>query len=144
MRIFLRIFGFVLAFLFGLWAASYFENLSLALLISLMGGMILAFLEIQLEKLLTVPKEEKKECKMNLASAGNSETACLQTLLNKGYKISADEDEECFKATKDGNLFSAENGIELLGLVALWEHYGDDWQEALEKLEKSDPWQQIG
>lgn len=76
-----------------------------------------------------------------IATAGNSSTACLQALQDKGYVVSYAE--PGFVAKKDNESFAAENFIELLGLVALWEMWGKDWQEkgcgrdAWEKLEES-------
>ena len=82
---------------------------------------------------------------MNLVSAGNSETACLQAVREKGYKVSSviEESENPtvhFTAKKDNNSFCADTGIELLGLIALWEHYGDNWQQGLDKK----TWEQLG
>lgn len=68
-----------------------------------------------------------------IASAGNSDMACLQCLIDKGYKLKCvrckGEERGTYVAEKGEHTFAAENGIELLGLVALWERWGRGWQE---------------
>lgn len=55
----------------------------------------------------------------------------------KGYRlwIEPDKDPECefenWNAEKDGRYFSATNPEELLGLVAMQDVRGDDWQAKL-------------
>lgn len=85
-----------------------------------------------------------------IGSAGNAITACLQALLDKGYRLRAvgPDEEGCYSyvASRDGESFAAENGMELLGLVALWEMWGEDWQnKGLGRGRKGgeDPWEQI-
>jgi hypothetical protein len=70
-----------------------------------------------------------------IASAGNADTACLQFVLEKGYKIKAfiEDMNTTFYAEKDGESFAAENGMELLGLITLWENYKYSWQSLLGK-----------
>lgn len=75
---------------------------------------------------------------MNIASAGNAHTACLQAVMEKGFAISvlSEKDDETlitYFAKRGDDYVSAENGIELFGLVCLLETYGAKWQELLEK-----------
>jgi hypothetical protein len=67
--------------------------------------------------------------------AGNNWNPCLLALREKDYAIqfwfikSGDNDyQKNIDAVKDGRLFSATTEVELLGLVAMWEVRGDDWQ----------------
>ena len=75
-----------------------------------------------------------------IASAGNSDTACLQVVLEKGFKIESEvvgesgEEIVWFEAKKDDIILAANSGIELLGLVSLWEFAGKDWKDLLDKL----------
>jgi hypothetical protein len=67
--------------------------------------------------------------------AGNTENPCLLALRAKGYKLrlwfTKDRPggyNQNFDAEKGGRCFSATTAAELLGLVAMWETQGDDWQ----------------
>jgi hypothetical protein len=73
---------------------------------------------------------------MNIATAGNSDTACLQAVLEKGFKITS-IDAKDFRvhlvAKRDDIVVAAESGMALLGLVCLVETYGKNWKDLLEK-----------
>ena len=73
---------------------------------------------------------------MKLTLAGNSDTACLQAILDKGYEISVKDRGDWFLyiANKDDLEFSATNGPEVLGLISLYEMYGKEWKDCLDKL----------
>ena len=65
----------------------------------------------------------------------NMENACLLALRAKGYHLSLsftlDRHGDYwpdYKAEKNGRVFSATSAEELLGIVAMWEVRGDDWQ----------------
>ncbi len=79
---------------------------------------------------------------ISIGSAGNSTTACLQEIINRGYKVSTEssDDRSFYYAKKDGYAFSASNGMELLGLVVIGEQYGDNWREV---LGGKDTWENI-
>jgi hypothetical protein len=58
----------------------------------------------------------------------------LLILREKGYRLqltsSGDANGEricTYMAEKDGNRFAGNSGPELLGLVTLWEHFGEGW-----------------
>ena len=71
--------------------------------------------------------------------AGNTGPRALFALWQKGYAIrhrsferaKSDYQNE-YEAKKDGRLFSATSAEELLGLVAIWETRGENWQDATE------------
>jgi hypothetical protein len=71
--------------------------------------------------------------KLRLADAGNTRDPALAVIIAKGYQVYflPDSDEELFGnfwAIKEGRDFIASDPRSLLGLIALWEHTGDDWQ----------------
>lgn len=78
------------------------------------------------------------ERKLSIRIAGNTQNPVLMALRAKGYRlwIEPDEDPDCefedWNAEKDGRYFSATNPLELLGLVAMQEVRGDDWQAELD------------
>ena len=55
----------------------------------------------------------------------------LLILREKGYAISIIPDKDggpsTFIATASGRRFVADGGAELLGLVTIWEHFGEGW-----------------
>jgi hypothetical protein len=65
----------------------------------------------------------------SLVSSGNTNNPCLIVLRQKGYELWLEkgEDQTLWCARKDEHRFLAYSGPELLGLVTLWEHFGDDW-----------------
>jgi hypothetical protein len=69
---------------------------------------------------------------MNLFSASNTDYLALITLIAKGYDISdkfvEDDVTPRITAMKDGRQFCGANSLEVLGLVALWELRGDNWE----------------
>jgi len=59
---------------------------------------------------------------------------CLIVLRDKGYALrvtggrQTDGEPHCvYVAEAEGRRFAATSGPELLGLVTLWEHFGEDW-----------------
>jgi hypothetical protein len=72
---------------------------------------------------------------LTIGSAGNTRNPCLLALRAKGYtlrfwftKTGENDYQSHVDAEKDGRHFSAPDAAELLGLVAMWEVRGDDWQ----------------
>ena len=65
----------------------------------------------------------------SLVASGNTANPCLLVLREKGYTLHLEGSEggSLWCAEKDGHHFTAYSGPELLGLVALWEHFQDDW-----------------
>jgi hypothetical protein len=71
----------------------------------------------------------------SISSAGNTENPCLLVLRDKGYRFEifckdpppADSPACIYVAHQGDRRFSGNSAAELLGLVALWEHFGDDW-----------------
>ncbi|VEP17227.1 conserved hypothetical protein [Hyella patelloides LEGE 07179] len=73
--------------------------------------------------------------KLNITTAGNTWNPTLLAIQAKNYKITlylvVDEDgneKSEYEAEKDGRRFSATSPAELLGLIAMWEVRGDNWQ----------------
>jgi hypothetical protein len=68
---------------------------------------------------------------VTLVASGNTYNPSLLALREKGYDVwlesSGDDDRSLWCARKDDHSFLAYSGPELLGLVALHEHFGDDW-----------------
>lgn len=69
-----------------------------------------------------------------LADAGNTIDPALSVILAKGYQVYLlpDPHEDSlgdFWAIKEGRDFIASDPLRLLGLIALWEHTGDEWQK---------------
>jgi hypothetical protein len=72
--------------------------------------------------------------KVRIASAGNTADHALEALRARGYTVvlhpaASDDGLNKYLATKDGRDFIASDPVEVLGLVALWEHFGDDWRD---------------
>ncbi len=69
----------------------------------------------------------------SIADSMNTHNACLLAIESKGYDvvfIPAEEDEEFgdWHAKKSTQHFYADDPIKLLGLIAMIEHRGEDWQ----------------
>ncbi len=78
------------------------------------------------------PSLNSESRKASIRVAGNTIVPCLQVIAAKGYMISyyhGDEDHDSvfWDAELDGRAFSADSAESLLGLIAMWEHRGDDW-----------------
>lgn len=72
--------------------------------------------------------------KVRIASAGNTGNHALEVLEAKGYSVVLYPDADAggsyhYWATKDKRDFIARDPLEVLGLVTLWEHFGDDWRD---------------
>jgi len=73
----------------------------------------------------------------NLGSAGNTENPSLVVLHSKGYELKIENvaDNFChYFASRDGRRFVGQSATEVLGLVALWEFFGDDWRKKAQAL----------
>ena len=66
-----------------------------------------------------------------LVASGNTYNPSLLVLRQKGYHLWLEKGENgtLWCASKDDHSFLAYNGPELLGLVALWEQFGTDWNK---------------
>jgi hypothetical protein len=69
-----------------------------------------------------------------LSSAPSTDNPCLLILREKGYdlqitsSVEANGERLCtYTAERNGSRFAANSGPELLGLVTLWEHFGENW-----------------
>lgn len=76
---------------------------------------------------------QQKARVLRLADAGNTYHRALAVVRSKSYHIyyypSGDEEGGGdFWAIKDKRDFIAAGPLELLGLITMWEHFGDDWQ----------------
>jgi hypothetical protein len=72
--------------------------------------------------------------KVRIASAGNTANHALDALRAKGYTVVLVPDASegglnRYWATKEGRDFIAADPVEVLGLIALWEHFGDCWRD---------------
>ncbi len=70
--------------------------------------------------------------RFSLVAAGNTTNPCLHVLRSKGYELRIEQDEDghtSYLARKDRREFLAFSAAELLGLVALCELMGDDWNK---------------
>jgi hypothetical protein len=67
----------------------------------------------------------------SLVASGNTYNPSLIILREKGYDLWLErgEDGSLWCAKKGGQSFLAYSGPELLGLVVLWEHLGEDWNQ---------------
>ena len=68
--------------------------------------------------------------RFSLVAAGNTTNPSLMVLRSKGYELRIEQEQDgqtSYVATKKGREFLAYSAPELLGLVALWENLGDDW-----------------
>lgn len=67
----------------------------------------------------------------SLIAAGNTYNPCLIILKSKGYSIWAEESDEnvLWSASRNGNRLSGYSPPELLGIVVLWETYGENWNQ---------------
>lgn len=66
-----------------------------------------------------------------LVASGNTYNPCLLVLREKGYDLWLEdgENQTLWCAKKGEQSFLAYNGPELLGLVVLWEHRGEKWNQ---------------
>ena len=69
---------------------------------------------------------------MRLAAAGNLLTPAYLTLLAKGFAVRSEG--ELMIAEKGADLFLAYDPIELLGVIAVAEVRGEDWQASDEEI----------
>jgi len=67
----------------------------------------------------------------SIVASGNTNNPCLVVLRQKGYDLWLEPGQQgsLWCASKDDHNFSAYSGPELLGLVALWENLGDEWNQ---------------
>jgi len=71
---------------------------------------------------------------VRIASAGNTVNHALEVLYARGYSVvvhpaASDDGLNRYWAIKDGRDFIASDPVEVLGLVALWEQFGDAWRD---------------
>jgi hypothetical protein len=66
-----------------------------------------------------------------LVASGNTYNPCLIVLRHKGYELWLEKGDSgsLWCAKKGDQSFLAYSGPELLGLVALWEHLGQNWNQ---------------
>jgi hypothetical protein len=67
----------------------------------------------------------------SLSTTYATHNPALILLKEKGYELSIISEEashSCvYVAVAAGRRFAADSGAELLGLVTIWEHFGEDW-----------------
>ncbi len=66
-----------------------------------------------------------------LVASGSTYNPSLIVLRNKGYELwlECGDKGSFFCAKKGDQSFLAYSGPELLGLVTLWEHFGENWNQ---------------
>jgi hypothetical protein len=66
-----------------------------------------------------------------LVASGNTYNPSLLVLRQKGYRLWLEKGEtrSLWCASKDDQSFLAYSGPELLGLVVLWEQFGNEWNK---------------
>ncbi len=72
-----------------------------------------------------------------ICAAGNTVVPSYLALKSKGYDVqpmSPGQDDETWWAEMDGMRFQADNVIELLGLVTMYEIRGVNWQAADDEI----------
>jgi len=69
--------------------------------------------------------------KSSLVASGNTYNPSLLVLRDKGYDVWLEkgDDGSLWCARKGDQSFLAYSGPELLGLVVLWEHLGENWNQ---------------
>lgn len=72
--------------------------------------------------------------KFRIVNAGNTGNHALEVLKTKGYAVVVYPDTSeaglnDYWAVKDGRSFVGGDPMEVLGLVALWERFGDEWRD---------------
>jgi hypothetical protein len=67
----------------------------------------------------------------SLVASGNTYNPSLIVLRDKGYELWLEKGDEgsLWCARKGEQSFMAYSGPELLGLVVLWEHLGENWNQ---------------
>lgn len=84
-----------------------------------------------------------KKYTLKLTVAGNTASPAVAVMRARGYAISCsytrcsgESDYRIFwEAEKDGRIFGSSEPEEVLGLIAMWEARGDDWQATDEEIE---------
>ena len=73
----------------------------------------------------------KTQTESSLVSSGNTYNPSLIVLRQKGYDLWLEKGETStlWCARKGEQSFTAYTGPELLGLVVLWEHLGENWNQ---------------
>jgi hypothetical protein len=78
----------------------------------------------------------------SLALTAATHNPCLIILREKGYRLRIScgrrrsGSSDCvYMAEAEGRRFAAMSGPELLGLVTLWEHFGEDWKRQTPDIE---------
>jgi len=74
---------------------------------------------------------------VSIATAGNTDNPCLFVLKQKGYSVVvevAPSGRALYIAKRDRCRFVGRNGPEVLGLVSMWEFFGDHWRDQLSEI----------
>jgi hypothetical protein len=72
---------------------------------------------------------------IQIAAAGNTEVPAYLALVARGFNVSCD-DQSVWTATKGEASFLADSPLQLLGVVALFESRGRQWQASDEQIEE--------
>ena len=68
---------------------------------------------------------------VSIVAAGNTYNSCLLLLRSKGYQLGAEESGKGMIWTASGGNchFVAYSPPELLGIVVMWENFGNEWNQ---------------
>jgi hypothetical protein len=72
---------------------------------------------------------------MQIAAAGNTEVPAYLVLVARGFNFSCDH-QSVWTATKGEASFLADSPLQLLGVVAMFESRGPQWQASDEQIEE--------
>jgi hypothetical protein len=72
---------------------------------------------------------------IQIAAAGNTEVPAYLALVARGFNVSCDH-QSVWIATKGEASFLADSPLQLLGLVAMFESRGPQWQASDEQIEE--------
>ena len=70
-----------------------------------------------------------------IAAAGNTEVPAYLALVARGFSVSRDH-QSVWTATKGEASFLADSPLQLLGVVAMFESRGSQWQASDEQIEE--------
>jgi hypothetical protein len=79
-------------------------------------------------------REDNPARRVRIADAGDTYNYALAAVYDKGYKVflyphPCDDEKQSYWAIASGREFKASDPLELLGLIGIWERFGDNWHQ---------------